>query len=227
MAIIRACAHCCRSRRDRKDGWRWKRIERVGLIDYALRRADQLSGGQQQRVGIARAMVQQPALILADEPVASLDPATADRVLGLLHDICNADGITAIVSLHQLDLRGATPTASSASRRARIVFDGPPEQARQAPRCHIYGSNVGGSRRRCRIRTFNSRQEPTHEPPHSSCASVTAARIAVACPHSLRADDPAKLRVALLPDENAATLIQNAQPLKAHLEKALKQARSS
>jgi phosphonate transport system ATP-binding protein len=78
-------------------------LERVGLLDKALARADQLSGGQQQRVGIARALVQQPRLILADEPVASLDPATAERVLTLLHGICRADGLTAVVSLHQLD----------------------------------------------------------------------------------------------------------------------------
>src|SRR6476620_2224514 len=78
-------------------------IERAGLIESALRRADQLSGGQQQRVGIARALVQQPTLLLADEPIASLDPATADRILGLLYTICKTDGITAIVSLHQLE----------------------------------------------------------------------------------------------------------------------------
>ena len=78
-------------------------LERVDLLDKALTRADQLSGGQQQRVGIARALVQQPRLILADEPVASLDPATAERVLTLLHGICRADGLTAVVSLHQLD----------------------------------------------------------------------------------------------------------------------------
>src|SRR5690606_27275679 len=79
-------------------------LERVGLIDHALKRADQLSGGQQQRVGIARALVQQPRILLADEPVASLDPATASRVLSLLHDICRLDGLTAVVSLHQVEL---------------------------------------------------------------------------------------------------------------------------
>ncbi|WP_117104757.1 ATP-binding cassette domain-containing protein, partial [Klebsiella pneumoniae] len=73
------------------------------LADRALSRVDKLSGGQQQRVGIARALAQQPAIILADEPVASLDPATSVRVLGLLRDICKEDGITAIVSLHQLE----------------------------------------------------------------------------------------------------------------------------
>ncbi len=79
-------------------------LERVGLLDKALTRADQLSGGQQQRVGIARAMVQEPSLVLADEPVASLDPASATQVLGNLHRICREDGITAIVSLHQVGL---------------------------------------------------------------------------------------------------------------------------
>jgi len=94
-------------------------IERVGLLPYALRRADQLSGGQQQRVGIARALAQKPSLILADEPVASLDPETARKVLTLLYDICCSDGISAIVSLHQSTWRAISPTASSASRAAR------------------------------------------------------------------------------------------------------------
>src|SRR5690606_6145972 len=62
-------------------------LDRVGLADKALARVDQLSGGQQQRVGIARALAQQPRMILADEPVASLDPATSEKVLGLLRDI--------------------------------------------------------------------------------------------------------------------------------------------
>ena len=79
-------------------------LDRVGLIEFALRRCDQLSGGQQQRVGIARALAQEPLVLLADEPVASLDPATAERVLGLIHDVCRSAGIAAVVSLHQVDL---------------------------------------------------------------------------------------------------------------------------
>jgi phosphonate transport system ATP-binding protein len=101
-------------------------IERVGLLDHALRRADRLSGGQQQRVGIARALVQQPRLVLADEPVASLDPATADRVLGLLHRVCKDDGLTAVVSLHQLDFARRYADRIVALAAGEVVFDGPP-----------------------------------------------------------------------------------------------------
>ena len=81
-----------------------KSLRRVGMLDKALTRVDELSGGQRQRGGIARALCQNPRLVLADEPVASLDPATAASVLGLLKDICVGDGITAIVSLHQVEL---------------------------------------------------------------------------------------------------------------------------
>lgn len=101
-------------------------IERVGLIDLALRRVDRLSGGQQQRVGIARALVQRPQLILADEPVASLDPKSAERVLGLLHRICKDDGLTAIVSLHQLDFARRFADRIVALAAGTVVFDGPP-----------------------------------------------------------------------------------------------------
>jgi phosphonate transport system ATP-binding protein len=102
-------------------------IDRVGLIDHALRRADQLSGGQQQRVGIARALVQEPRLILADEPVASLDPATAERVLALLHGVCKADGLTAVVSLHQLDFARRFADRIVGLAGGTLVFDGRPE----------------------------------------------------------------------------------------------------
>ena len=115
-------------------------IERVGLIDYALRRADQLSGGQQQRVGIARALVQEPTLILADEPVASLDPASADRVLGLLHDICNTDGITAIVSLHQVEFAKRYADRIVALAHGQIVFDGTPDKLGKSEIARIYGA---------------------------------------------------------------------------------------
>jgi phosphonate transport system ATP-binding protein len=116
-------------------------IERVDLIDYALRRADQLSGGQQQRVGIARALVQDPSLILADEPIASLDPATADRVLGLLHAICKADGITAVVSLHQLDFARRYADVIVGLAQGAVVFHGPANRLGAAEIRKIYGAS--------------------------------------------------------------------------------------
>lgn len=115
-------------------------IERVGLLDYALRRADQLSGGQQQRVGIARALVQQPSTILADEPVASLDPATAERVLAQLHGICRQDGLTAIVSLHQLDLARRFADRIIGIAGGAVVFDGTPAALNHADIARIYGA---------------------------------------------------------------------------------------
>lgn len=78
-------------------------LERMGLIDKALARVKDLSGGQQQRVGIARALVQEPRLILADEPIASLDPESSVQILSLLKDICQRDRIAVLVSLHQVE----------------------------------------------------------------------------------------------------------------------------
>ena len=102
-------------------------LERVGLLERALERADRLSGGQQQRVGIARAMAQEPALILADEPVASLDPATAERVLADLRRICAEDGITAVVSLHQVEFARAFADEIVGLSGGRVVFRGRPD----------------------------------------------------------------------------------------------------
>ncbi len=114
----------------------WSRIEkvgalaaldRVGLLDRALDRADQLSGGQQQRVGIARALVQQPKVLLADEPIASLDPATAERLLTLLQGICRSDGLTLVVSLHQVEFARQFADRIIGLRNGAVVFDGTPE----------------------------------------------------------------------------------------------------
>lgn len=116
-------------------------LERVGLADKALVRADQLSGGQQQRVGIARALAQQPTLILADEPVASLDPATSEKVLGLLRSICAEDGITAIVSLHQLEYATRFADRVVGLANARIVFDGTPEALHDDVLARIYAGH--------------------------------------------------------------------------------------
>lgn len=115
-------------------------LDRVGLIDRALHRADQLSGGQQQRVGIARALAQQPRVILADEPVASLDPATADRVLSLLHRISREDGITAIVSLHQVELAKRYADRILGLAAGRIVFDGVAQELQPAALELLYGA---------------------------------------------------------------------------------------
>ena len=113
-------------------------LARVGLAAKALSRVDKLSGGQQQRVGIARALAQQPAIILADEPVASLDPATSVRVLGLLRDICKEDGITAIVSLHQLEYARRFADRVVGLADSQIVFDAAPSELTDAQLERIY-----------------------------------------------------------------------------------------
>ncbi len=118
-------------------------LDRVGLLARALDRAGNLSGGEQQRVGIARALAQRPQLVLADEPVASLDPASADRVLALLHGICRTDGIGCVVSLHQIELARAYADRVVALSRGRVVFDGPSDGISPAVLSDIYGAQAG------------------------------------------------------------------------------------
>ncbi len=120
-------------------------LDRVGLLDKALERADALSGGQQQRVGIARALAQQPRLILADEPVASLDPATSEAVLDLLRKICHEEDIPAVISLHQLDLARAFGDRIVGLAGGQIVFDGPPDSLGAEQIERIYGSTPMGT----------------------------------------------------------------------------------
>jgi phosphonate transport system ATP-binding protein len=103
-------------------------LERVGLLDKSLERVDNLSGGQQQRVGIARAIAQKPRVILADEPVASLDPATADSVLSILRKITKEDVIPAIVSLHQVELARKYADRVIGLSGGSVVFDGSPQR---------------------------------------------------------------------------------------------------
>ena len=101
-------------------------LKRVGLLDHAYKRADQLSGGEQQRVAIARTLMQQPAIILADEPVASLDPRLSRVVLDILKRVCREDGITALVSLHALELTREYADRVIGLKQGQILFDGPP-----------------------------------------------------------------------------------------------------
>ena len=101
-------------------------LDRVGIADKAYVRADSLSGGQQQRVAIARALAQQPRIILADEPVASLDPETSLAVLDDLRRINRDRGITTVVNLHQLDFAREYADRVVGFRQGRLVFDGAP-----------------------------------------------------------------------------------------------------
>ena len=103
-------------------------LKRVGLLDHAYKRADELSGGEQQRVAIARTLMQEPAIILADEPVSSLDPKLSRVVLDILKRVCREDGITALVSLHTLDLTREYADRVVGLKDGRKVFDGTPEE---------------------------------------------------------------------------------------------------
>ena len=102
----------------------WAALERMGITDQAQKRADELSGGQQQRVGIARVLVQEPKIILADEPVASLDPVLAHSILQHLEDLNQEEGITVVCSLHYLDLVQRYATSVIGLRDGEIVYKG-------------------------------------------------------------------------------------------------------
>ena len=102
----------------------WAALERMGITDQAQKRADELSGGQQQRVGIARVLVQEPKIILADEPVASLDPVLAHSILQHLEDLNQQEGITVVCSLHYIDLVQRYATSVIGLRDGEIVYKG-------------------------------------------------------------------------------------------------------
>src|SRR5437762_8929098 len=106
----------------------FENLERVSILEKAYVRADALSGGQQQRVGIARALMQQPQLMLADEPVASLDPATSHSVLRYLEEINKTDGLTVICSLHLRSPARRYRTRRIALKAGRVAFDGKPAE---------------------------------------------------------------------------------------------------
>ncbi|TMC60054.1 MAG: phosphonate ABC transporter ATP-binding protein, partial [Chloroflexi bacterium] len=117
-------------------------LERLGLRDKAHVRADSLSGGQQQRVGIARALMQEPKLILADEPVASLDPVLAHSILKHLEQLNKEDGITVLCSLHFLDLVHRYATRAIALKDGQLVFEGLPKAIDDAQFKAIYGQEA-------------------------------------------------------------------------------------
>lgn len=130
-----------------------EQLDRVGLADQAFQRADTLSGGQRQRVAIARALFQQPELVLADEPVASLDPETSAQVMALLFALCREDGLTAVCSLHQVDLALGWAQRMVGMRAGAVVLDRPASQLTPEDARWVYqAQDPDGARR-----------EPAHE----------------------------------------------------------------
>jgi phosphonate transport system ATP-binding protein len=117
-------------------------LARVGVADYAGQRAGTLSGGQQQRAAIARALVQGAEVILADEPVASLDPVAARKVMELLCDLNRRDAISVVVSLHQVDYALRYCPRVVALKDGRIVYDGPSGGLDHARLVDIYGPEI-------------------------------------------------------------------------------------
>lgn len=120
----------------------YAQLDRVGLREKAKNRADELSGGQQQRVGIARAMIQAPDLILADEPVASLDPVLAHSIMQYLETINDEDDVTVLCSLHFLDLVHRYADRAIALNEGKLVFEGAPSEIDDAKFKEIYGKEA-------------------------------------------------------------------------------------
>ncbi len=114
-------------------------LERVGLVEFVDKRADALSGGQRQRVGIARALLQNPELLLVDEPTASLDPKTSRQIMRLLVELCGERGLAAVINIHDVVLAQEFAQRVVGLRGGRIVFDGPPGALNAAALTAIYG----------------------------------------------------------------------------------------
>jgi phosphonate transport system ATP-binding protein len=114
-------------------------LEQTGLKDFLYHRAGELSGGQRQRVGIVRAMMQQPAVLLCDEPIASLDPASARIVMELIRDVCRRHTIACIVNLHQVDAALKYADRIIGMLEGEIVYDGPTAELTEPMIEKIYG----------------------------------------------------------------------------------------
>lgn len=114
-------------------------LDRVGLMHMADKRADELSGGQRQRVGICRALIQDPELLLVDEPTASLDPKTSRQIMRLINELCAERNLSAIINIHDVHLAQMYSQRIVGLQLGELVFDGPPEGLVPAVLTKIYG----------------------------------------------------------------------------------------
>ena len=114
-------------------------LDRVGLLEMADKRADELSGGQRQRVGICRALIQDPDLLLVDEPTASLDPKTSRQIMRLINELCSERGLTAIINIHDVLLAQMFSQRIVGLANGEVVYDGEPEGLTPEVLTQIYG----------------------------------------------------------------------------------------
>ena len=114
-------------------------LERVGLVEFVDKRADELSGGQRQRVGIARALVQEPQILLIDEPTASLDPKTSRQIMRLICELCEERRLAAIINIHDVGLAQMFAQRVVGLRQGKVVYDGPPAGLTPEVLTTIYG----------------------------------------------------------------------------------------
>ncbi len=114
-------------------------LDRVGLLEMADKRADELSGGQRQRVGICRALIQDPDLLLVDEPTASLDPKTSRQIMRLINELCSERGLTAIINIHDVLLAQMFAQRIVGLANGEVVYDGKPEGLTPEVLTQIYG----------------------------------------------------------------------------------------
>jgi phosphonate transport system ATP-binding protein len=136
-------------------------LERVGLEHMVDKRADELSGGQRQRVGIARALIQDPAILLVDEPTASLDPKTSRQIMRLICELCEERGLAAIINIHDVALAQMFVQRVVGLRLGEIVYDGPPEKLTADVLTEIYGEEDWSAT----IRNVDEDAEPEESAP--------------------------------------------------------------
>jgi phosphonate transport system ATP-binding protein len=121
-------------------------MERVGIAQYANTRADQLSGGERQRVGVVRALMQQPEILLADEPTASLDPKTSEQIMGLLRDLAGELKLPVVINIHNVTEAKEYTDRIVGMRYGRIIFDDTPDKLDEAAMEEIYAGSPHADR---------------------------------------------------------------------------------